>query len=52
MEKQDFILKEDNNIEHDKTKNRNIVRQWKEENNLEYFFNYVSSLDLFFIGNC
>lgn len=40
------------NSGHGKAKNRNIVRQWKEENNLEYFFNCASSPDLSPIENC
>ena len=37
--------------ENDKTKNCNIMRQLKNENGLEYFFNYALSLDLFLIEN-
>ena len=52
LEKQDFVLEEDGDNGHGKAKNRNIVRQWKEENNLEYFFNFASSPDLSPIENC
>lgn len=52
LEKQDFVLEEDGDSGHGKAKNRNIVRQWKEENNLEYFFNCASSPDLSPIENC
>lgn len=43
LEGQDFVLEEDGDSGHGKAKNRNIVRVWKEENNLEYFFNCASS---------
>ena len=46
LEKQDFVLEEDGDSGHGKAKNRNIVRRWKEENNLEKFFNSASSPDL------
>ena len=39
LEKQDFVLEEDGGNGHGKAKNCNIVRQWKEDNDLEYFFN-------------
>lgn len=52
MEKQDFVLEEDGDNEYGKAKNCNIVRQQKEENNLKYFFNYASFLDLSPIKNC
>ena len=52
LEKQDFVLKEDGDSGHAKVKNRNFVRQWKEENNLEHFFNCASSLDLSPIKDC
>ena len=53
LEKQDFVLEEDSDSGYGKAKNRNIVRQWKEEeNNLEYFFNCASSPDLSLIENC
>ncbi len=52
LKKQDFVLDEDGDSGHGKAKNRNIVRQWKEENNPEYFFNCASSLDLPPIENC
>ena len=46
LEKQDFVLEEDGDSGHGKAKNCNIVRKWKEENNLEYFFNFASCPDL------
>ena len=52
LEKQDFVLEEDGDSGHGKAKNRNIVRKWKEENNLEYFFSCASSPDLSLIENC
>jgi hypothetical protein len=47
----DFVLKEDDDSGHDTSKS-NIVRSWKEENNLKCFFNCVSSSDLSPIENC
>ena len=52
LEKQNFVLEEDGDSGHGKAKNRNIVRQWKKDNNLEYFFNCASSPDLSPIENC
>ena len=52
LEKQDFVLEEDGDSGHGKAKNRSIVRRWKEESNLEYFFNCTSSPDLSPIENC
>ena len=52
LKKQDFVLKEDSDRGHGKAKNHNIVQKWKEENNLEYFFNCASSPDLSPIENC
>ena len=49
LEKQDFALEEDGDSGHCKA---NIVRQWKEENNMEYFFNCASSPDISPIENC
>ena len=37
LEKQDFVLK-DGDSEYGKVKICNIVRKWKEENHLKYFF--------------
>ena len=51
LEKQDFVL-EDGDSRNGKAKNCNIVRRWKEENNLEYFFNFASSSYLSPIENC
>jgi hypothetical protein len=47
----DFVLEEDNNSGHG-TGKRNIVRAWKEENNLESYFNCAQSPDLSPIENC
>ncbi|XTI92257.1 hypothetical protein V2W45_1317896 [Cenococcum geophilum] len=49
--KEDFVLKEDNNGAHG-TGKKNIVRTWKEEHNLKYFFNCHNSPDLSPIENC
>lgn len=46
FEGKDFVLEEDSDSGDGKAQNRNIVRVWKSENNLEYFFNYASSPDL------
>ena len=48
---QHFILEEDDDSGHGTGKN-NIVRTWKEQNGLEYYFNYHSSPDLSPIKNC
>jgi hypothetical protein len=47
----DFVLKEDDDSSHDINKS-NIVRTWKEENQLKCYFNCVSSSDLSSIENC
>lgn len=47
----DFVLEEDGDSGHGPGKS-NIVRTWKQENNLEYYFNCHSSLDLSPIENC
>ena len=52
MEKRKFLLKKDGDSGYGKVKNRNILRKWKKKNDLKYFFNYISSFDLFFIKNC
>ena len=39
LEMQDFVLEEDGDSRQGKAKNRKIVRLWKEEKSLEYFFN-------------
>lgn len=52
LKSQDFVLEEDADSRHRKAQNRNIVRVWKEKNNLEYFFNCISSPDLSLIENC
>ncbi len=52
LKKQDFVLEEDVDSGHSKAKNRHIVWKWKEENNLEYFFNFASSPSLSPIKNC
>ena len=51
LEGQDFVLEEDGDSGHGKAQNWNIIRVWEEENNLEYFFNCDSSLDLSPIEN-
>ncbi len=51
LKKQDFV-KEDGDIRHCKANNRKIVRKWKEENNLDYFFNFAFSTNLSPIENC
>lgn len=52
LEGQDFALEEDGESGHGKAQNRNIVRVWREENNLEYFFSCAYSPDLSPIKNC
>jgi glutaredoxin-related protein len=47
----DFCLKEDDDSNHDTDKN-NIVRKWKQDHELKYYFNCVSSSDLSSIENC
>lgn len=47
-----LCIRENGNNGHNKAKNDNIVRQWKEENDVEYFFNFFLSPNLFFIENC
>ena len=47
----DFVLEEDGDSGHGPGKS-NIVRTWKQENNLEYYFNCHSSPDLSPIENC
>ena len=51
-EGQRFVLEEDGDSEHGKAMNKNIIRRWKEENRLNYYFNYASSPDLSPIENC
>lgn len=51
LENQNFLLEEDSDSRYGKGPNRNIVRIWKDKNNLEYFFNYVLSPDLSLIKN-
>lgn len=48
----DFILEEDGDSEPGKGRNNNIVRKWKTENRLEYFFGCASSPDLSPTANC
>ena len=48
---QKFVLEEDGDSGHSIGKN-NIVRTWKEQNGLQYYFNCHSSPDLSFIENC
>jgi hypothetical protein len=47
----DFVLKEDDISDHESGKH-NIVRTWKNNHELEHYFNCSSSPDLFFIENC
>ena len=47
----DFVLEEDGDIGHESGVD-NIVRTWKKDNGLEYYFNCASSSDLVFIENC
>ena len=51
-EGQRFVLEEDGDSGHGKAKNKNIVRRWKEENGLNYYFNCALSPDLSPIENC
>jgi hypothetical protein len=46
-----FVLEEDGDSGHGPGKN-NIVRTWKQMNNLNHYFNCHSSLDLSLIENC
>lgn len=48
---QDFVLEEDGNWGHGPRKS-NIVRNWKQQNNLESYFNSHNSPDLAPIKNC
>lgn len=52
LEGHDFALEEDGDSGYGKAKNNKIVRRWKGENWLEYFFNFASLPDLFSIENC
>ena len=47
-----FILKEDGDSDHGKANNNNIVRQWKQQHGLQYYFNTSQSPDLTPIENC
>ena len=51
LAKQDFVLEEDRDASHGTGKS-NIVRTWKKDNGLEYFFNCAGSPDLSPIENC
>jgi hypothetical protein len=48
----DFALEEDGDSGHGPAHNGNIIRKWKEEHGLEYYFNCSSSPDLSPIENC
>lgn len=48
---QDFVLKENGDSNHD-TERSNIVRTWKRQHELDYYFNCSSSFDLSSIENC
>ncbi len=47
----DFVLEEDGNLGQRPEKS-NIVRKWKEQNDLETYFNCHNSQDLTLIENC
>ena len=47
-----FILKEDGDSDHGKANNNNIVRQWKQQHDLQCYFNAPQSPDLASIENC
>ena len=47
-----FVLEEDGDSGHGSANNNNIVRKWKEENGLKYYFNAPKSPDLSIIENC
>lgn len=49
---QNFVLEEDGDSGHGPAKNNNIVRRWKEEVGLKFYFNCPSSPDLSPIENC
>jgi len=48
----DFVLEEDGDSSHGPRNNGNIVRKWKEQQGLEFYFNCVQSPDLAPIENC
>lgn len=48
----DFILKENGNSGHNKANNNNMIRRWKQQYNLWYYFNAPQLPDLTFIENC
>ena len=47
-----FILKKNGDSDHDKANNNNIVRQWKQQHDLQCYFNISQSPDLAPIENC
>ena len=47
-----FVLEEDGDSGHGSANNNNIVRKWKEEHGLKYYFNADKSPDLSVIENC
>lgn len=49
---QQFVLEEDGDSGHGPGKKKNIVKTWKEENNLKHYFNCHDSPDLSPIENC
>lgn len=51
QKKKIFVLKEDDDSDHD-TRKSNIVRRWKKQNDLNYYFNCSSSSNLSSIENC
>lgn len=52
LDANDFVLEEDGDSGHGSANNNNIVRRWKEENKLNYYFNAPKSPDLSIIENC
>ena len=47
-----FILEEDGDSDYSKANNNNIVRQWKQQHDLQYYFNTSQSPNLAPIENC
>ena len=47
-----FILKENSDSGYGKANNNNIVKQWKQQHDLQYYFNTSQSFDLAPIENC
>lgn len=49
--KNDFVLKEDDDSNHDTRKTRNKMKTWKAKHNLNHYFNCAQSFDLSIIKN-